>query len=73
MTSSYPGALDNLTNPVVGDKLGTSTPVHSSQHIEANDAIDAIQLTLGINPQGDAADVVERLDKMIAKAWILLN
>ena len=51
--STYPGALDDLgsTNPT------PTTPTndgdgHAAQHSAANDAIDAIQATLGVNPFG---------------------
>ena len=45
MTSSYPGALDSLTNP-----LGTQTldnPSHSAQHANANDILEAVETTVG--------------------------
>ena len=45
MATSYPSGLDTLTNPV-GTSLLTS-PDHAGQHSNANDAIEAIELTLG--------------------------
>lgn len=59
MASSYPGALDSLTNPVGTDAL--TSPAHASQHANANDAIEAIEATLGVNPQGAYATVKDRL------------
>jgi hypothetical protein len=35
---------------------------HAAQHANANDAIEAIESTLGVNPQGSSATVVARLD-----------
>ena len=50
MATNYPGALDSLTNPSAGD--GLSSPSHSAQHANANDAIEAIEAELGTNPSG---------------------
>ena len=60
MTTVYPGALDALTNPTSTDTLA-SVP-HDQQHANANDAIEAIEAELGINPKGSAASVKARLD-----------
>lgn len=62
MTTSYPGAIDTLTNPTPSDPLNSATVPHASQHANANDAIEAIQNTLGTNPQGGSASVKARLD-----------
>lgn len=45
MATSYPSGLDTLTNPA-GTSLLTS-PDHAGQHSNANDAIEAIESTLG--------------------------
>lgn len=45
MTTAYPGAADALTNPASGDAL--SSPSHSGQHANANDALEAIEAKLG--------------------------
>lgn len=45
MVTSYPSGLDSLTNPS-GTSLVTS-PDHAAQHANANDAIEAIESTLG--------------------------
>lgn len=65
--STYPATLDDLgaTNPASSDAMNDGAG-HASQHSEANDAIDAIQTTLGVDPQGSAADVAERLDDIEA-------
>lgn len=54
MASSYPGALDTLSN------MSTSLagpPTHSSIHTAANDAIEAVQAELGTDPAGAFATV----------------
>jgi hypothetical protein len=61
MASSYPGALDALTNPSATDTLDSATVPHHTQHSNANDAIEAIEATLGVNPQSSSATVADRL------------
>ena len=60
MATAYPGAIDVLTNPGGGDNL--NAPDHAAQHTNANDAIEAIETELGIDPAGAFATVVLRLD-----------
>ena len=62
MASSFPGGLDSFTNPTATDTLDSATVPHAAQHANANDAIEAIESTLGVNPQGSSATVVARLD-----------
>lgn len=45
MASTYPTSLDNFTNPSAGASL--SSPSHSTQHGDANDAIEALEAKLG--------------------------
>lgn len=47
MATNYPGSLDTLTNPLSTDTL--ASPSHSSQHANANDAIEALQAKVGVN------------------------
>jgi hypothetical protein len=42
---SYPTSLDTFTNPSSGDT--TNSPSHSTQHSDANDAIEALQAKVG--------------------------
>lgn len=46
MPTNYPTSLDTLTNPNGSNQL--SSPSHAAQHANANDAIEAIESTLGI-------------------------
>ncbi len=59
MATNYPGSIDSLTNPSAGDAL--TSPSHSAQHANANDAIEAIETELGVNPSGSDATVAARL------------
>lgn len=61
MSTGYPGALDSLTNPTASDTMDSVSVPHATQHANANDAIEAIETTLGVNPQGASANVVTRL------------
>lgn len=45
MTTSFPGSLDSLTNPLATDYL--SSPNHADQHANANDAIEALEAKVG--------------------------
>lgn len=46
MTTTYPGAIDAFTNPTGTDQ--TTSPDHAAQHANANDAIEAIEATVGL-------------------------
>lgn len=64
MASNYPGALDSFTNPTATDSLDSATVPHADQHANVNNAVRAVQVTLGTNPQGGSATVVARLDAL---------
>lgn len=64
MASSYPGALDALTNPTATDTMDSVTVPHATQHANVNDAIEAIQGELGTDPAGASATVKARLDTL---------
>ncbi len=64
MASSYPGALDALTNPTATDTMDSVTVPHATQHANANDAIEAVQAELGTDPAGASATVKARLDTL---------
>lgn len=47
MATTFPGSLDNFVNPNPADKL--NNPSHSTQHTNANDAIEAIEGYVGVS------------------------
>lgn len=49
MTTQFPSALDNFTNPTPSDNLNTPAVLHSDQHSNENDAIEAIEAWVGIS------------------------
>jgi len=73
MASSYPGALDAFSNPSASDTLDSATVPHHTQHSDANDAIEAIQATLGVNPQGSSATVTQRLSSISAGSSVIIS
>jgi len=48
MATLYPAALDNL--PTINPNDSKLAPSHADVHTDANDAINAIQEVLGVNP-----------------------
>jgi hypothetical protein len=62
----YPGAIDALSNPTAGDNLDTGAVLHTTQHTNLNDAVEAIETELGTNPKGAALSVKARLDALDA-------
>lgn len=61
MAIQYPSALDNFINPMATDKLDSNTVPHHLQHSNLNDAVEAIQTVLGINPAGSHLTVKDRI------------
>ena len=61
MATNYPASLDNLINPTVSDTLNSGTVPHHLQHANANDAIEALQTVLGVNPAGSHLTVKDRI------------
>lgn len=51
MATSFPGGLDAFSNPTPTDELNNADPAlrHSSQHGNANDAIEALETKVGAN------------------------
>jgi len=61
MATNFPTSLDSLTNPTASDSMETVS--HSSQHTNANDAIEALQAKVGINGSSD----VDSLDYKVTQ------
>lgn len=65
MATSYPVALDNFPNPSGSTSMGASGQLsHSAQHRNTNDAIEAIQLKLGINNSSDVNSIENILNTL---------
>ena len=50
MPTNFPTSVDNFTNPTANDSL--NLPSHSTQHANANDAIEAVESYLLTEPMG---------------------
>lgn len=80
-SSGYPGSIDNFTDPnsSSGDTLDSATVPHDVQHGQLNRAVNAIESTLGVNPQGGYATVAARLaavggvQLVVARAGVSTN
>lgn len=64
MTSQFPGALDNFTNPTSSDNLNTPAVLHSTQHANENDAIEAIEAWVGISGTSSQASHEYRIKQL---------
>ena len=64
MATSFPSSLDSFTNPVSSDTL--SSPSHSAQHANANDAIEALQVKVGIDSSADTSSLEYRIAQLEA-------
>ena len=61
MATNYPNSLDILQNPSATDALNSDLVPHHLQHANANDAIEALQTVLGVNPAGSHLTVKDRI------------
>jgi hypothetical protein len=61
MTTVYPSSLDSFTNPTATDKLNSVTVPHHQQHADLNDAVEAIETVLGLNPAGAHLTIKDRI------------
>jgi hypothetical protein len=61
MATNFPASLDTLTNPTSSDSL--SSPSHSAQHANVNDAVEALQAKVGV----DSSAVTTSLDYKVAQ------
>jgi microcystin-dependent protein len=58
---AYPAALANLSNPLGTNSMADPAILHSLQHTNANDEIEAVQAELGLDPSGAYNTVAARL------------
>ena len=66
-TTAYPTSLDTLTNPSGTDSVATVS--HSSQHSNANDAIEAIEAKVGIGASTPTSGTVLYGNGTGSSAW----
>jgi hypothetical protein len=61
MATNYPNSLDILINPTSTDTLNSGVVPHAQQHANINDAMEAVQTILGVNPSGTYLTVKDRI------------
>jgi hypothetical protein len=61
MTTQFPTGLDDFTNPTPADKLSTPTVLHSDQHSNENDAIEALEKKVGVDGSADPSSLEYRV------------
>ena len=69
MPTNFPTALDDFTNPTAADNLNTPAVLHSAQHANLNDAVEALQAKVG----ADGSAVATSIDYLLAQAIAALN
>lgn len=62
---TFPTNLDNFTNPAASDSMTTVS--HSQQHSVANDAIEALQVKVGIDSSADTNSLDYKVAQNTAK------
>jgi hypothetical protein len=61
MATNYPNFLDVLINPTASDTLSSGLVPHADQHANINDAMEAVQTVLGVNPAGSHLTIKDRI------------
>jgi hypothetical protein len=64
MATNFPNNLDELINPNGTDQL--SAPSHSEQHANANDAIEALQIKVGIDGSQDPDSLTYKVNDIVS-------
>ena len=71
MATSFPTSLDTLTNPTSTNSL--ASPSHADQHINANDAIEALEAKVGIDGSTDVNSIQYKIAAVQASISSLNN
>lgn len=64
MATNFPTSLDTLTNPTSSDSL--NSPSHSAQHANVNDAVEALQVKVGVDSSADTSSLEYRIAQLEA-------
>lgn len=67
MSSLYPASLDTFNNPTTSSNLNSPGVEHNLQHSDANDAIEAIQVKLGIDNSANVNSIDYKLRQLQSK------
>lgn len=61
MATGFPTSLDALTNPLSTDVL--TSPSHADQHANANDAIEELQVKVGVTGSAVSTSLDYKVNK----------
>ena len=70
---NFPNGLDTLTNPTSTDKLDSVTVPHHEQHSNANDAIEALQVKVGVTGSTDVNSLDYKINDLTNELLTLLS
>lgn len=62
MPTNFPAGLDTFVNPDPRNPL--AFPSHSDQHADANDAIEAIQVVIGVENSEDTDSIIYKVNAL---------
>ena len=71
MASSYPTGLDSLAKLTASTLENAAGFEHDVVHTKEAEAVEAVQSTLGTNPQGSSATVKARLDTLAVDSGVV--
>jgi hypothetical protein len=61
MSTLFPGAIDVFTNPTSSSNMNDVGVLHADQHANANDAINALQVVVGVSETSDTNSLTYKL------------
>lgn len=65
MPTQFPLGLDDFNNPTGASSLSDPAVLHSEQHSNINDAVEAIQRKIGITNSADTASLTNRVNALL--------
>jgi len=69
MATAFPTSKDNLTNPAAADELVG----HAAQHANANDAIEALETSVGVTNSTDSGSLTYKVNTLSSTVAGLAN
>jgi len=71
MATNFPNSVDALVNPNASDPL--SSPSHSQQHANLNDAVEAIETKIGVNGSNDSNSLQYKIAELESSVYDIEN
>lgn len=66
MASNFPSSLDTFTNPSSTDAMDSVSVPHATQHSDLNDAVEALQVKVGVDSSADTSSLEYRIAQLEA-------